>query len=86
VLPGRYRVVVEATGDLFEVASSETKLIRLGMLDVGARFELLEVSGKRIGSYKEALPLLPGTYRVEVDGGPVFDEVVVRPGEVTKPR
>jgi hypothetical protein len=82
LMPGPYRLHVQSDGETEEIGPGEIRTVRLGLLKVGAPFTLFDAAGKRIGHYRKDPLLAPGAYRVEVDGGPVFEKVELKAGEV----
>ncbi|MFQ6115946.1 MAG: hypothetical protein ACE5NG_17945, partial [bacterium] len=65
------------------LGEGKTVEVLLGSVQVEERFEIYDAGGKRMGSYKNSLDLLPGTYTLKLIQGPTFENVVVKAGEVT---
>jgi Mg-chelatase subunit ChlD len=84
LVPGSYHVSINQSASApITVNAGETKDVLLGAIQVEGDFEIYDAASKRLGYYSDTILLIPGTYKVVVSGGPIFEDVVVKAGEVT---
>jgi hypothetical protein len=92
LFPGTYKVGANDTfSDPITVGAGQTEEVLLGAISVlgpdgkGARFSLFDpATDEWLGQKTGIALLLPGTYKVEVEDGPTFENVVVEAGVVTE--
>jgi hypothetical protein len=84
LMPGTY--ILDASNSYSEpisVAAGETVEYVTGAIQVDGSFTLYDAAGKRLGTYADVLPVMPGTYTVELKDGRKVENVVVESGQVT---
>ena len=84
LMPGSY--VLDASNsysDPVPVGAGETVEYVTGAIQVEGSFTLYDAAGKRLGAYGDTLPVMPGTYTVELKDGRKVGDVVVESGQVT---
>ena len=92
LLPGSYQVSAnDSTSEPITLDAGQTEAVVLGAIKVlepdgdDARFDLLDpATDEWLGQKTGTVLLLPGTYKVELADGPIFENVVVEGGEVTE--
>jgi hypothetical protein len=84
LVPGSYHVSInQSVSAPITLNAGETKDVLPGAIQVEGDFEIYDAASKRLGYYSDTLLLVPGTYEVVVSGGPTFEDVVVKAGELT---
>ena len=87
LMPGTY--VLDASSsysDPVSVGAGETVEFVTGAIQVEGSFTLYDATDRRLGAYGDTLPVMPGTYTVELKDGRKVEDVVVESGQVTAVR
>jgi hypothetical protein len=85
LVPGSYYIEVNgSTSETFTIGAGDQETIPLGAIQVAGHFVIWDADGKRLGGYSDLLPLVPGTYTVELEDGTMVENIVVEPGQVTE--
>jgi hypothetical protein len=83
LMPGTYILNASSTySEPIPVAAGETIEYVTGAVQADGSFTLYNAEGKRLGAYGDTLPVMPGTYIVDI-GGRTVENVVVESGQVT---